>query len=251
MANEWGVMGVFARLLDPILRLWSPLFLIRAGIASGFLPKPTDDPAVVIPGPDPDRLLMVGGGIAVGFGVLSHQLGLAGHLARQVSAATGRGAEVDILAQPDLTMGAVPELLVDTRLSNYDAIVLVVGVTDALKRTPTRLWRRRVDEVIDIIRTRTAAGTHVFVVGVQPVRLVTTLNNRVGLLAEFHARLLNRESARACAETLHATFVPFSPDAEPGEHYRSTTTYGKWASLLSPAVVDLLERNHPLGDFAI
>lgn len=241
---------VLARILDPILRLWSPVFLLRAGIASNFLPKPTDDPTVVIPGPDPDRVLMVGGGIAVGFGVLSHDLGLAGHLARQISAATGRGAEVDILAAPDLTITAVPSMLSETRLSNYDAIVLVLGVTDAMKRTPTRVWRSGVESVIDTIRTRTAAGTHLFVVGVQPVRLVTTLDNRIGLFAEFHARLLNRESGRACAETPHATFVPFSPAAEPSERYRSSTTYGKWAALLSPAVIDLLQRNHPLGDFA-
>ena len=239
------------RVLDPMLRLWSPFFLLRAGIASSVFPQPTDAPRVHIGGPDPDRILVVGGGITVGFGVLSHALGIAGHLARKVSGATGRGVDVDIIARHDLTIDDVPSILVDSNLDSYDAVVLMLGVTDSMKRTSARAWRQGVAELIHAISDRAAAGGHIFVVGVQPVRLVTTLDNRVGFFAELHARALDRESIRACAGSSQSTYIPFHPQREPTERYRSSDTYGKWAGLLSPAVVDVLQRNHPLGDFSI
>lgn len=242
---------VLQRLLDPAFRLWSPFFLLRAGIASSTLPKPTDAPVVDLPGPDPDRLLVVGGGIAVGFGVLSHELGIAGHIARQVSGATGRGVHVDIIAEPDIRLSEAANRLGETNLSAYDAIVLFLGVTDAIRRTSARVWRAQLAAIIQDVDSRAAAGACVLVVGIQPVRLVTTLDNRVGFFAEMHARSLDRESMRVCEQWPAAAFVPFRPQPEPGERYRSSTTYGKWAAQVSPAVIAAVQGNHPLGDFAI
>ncbi len=239
------------RLLDPVFRLWSPLLLLRAEIATDAFPKPEGTPVVRIAGPDPDRVLVIGGGIAVGYGVLSHDLGLIGHLARQVSRSTGRGVEVDILANPELTLGEVRGLLATRNLSSYDAVVLLLGVADALKRTPARSWRRVLTAILTDIFTRTAAGAHVFVAAVQPVRLITTFNNRIGWLAELHGRTLNRESIRVCTELRNTTFIPFNPQAVPIERYRDSLTYQTWAAQLSPSVTRILARNHPLGEFTI
>lgn len=239
------------RLLDPAFRLWSPFFLLRAGLASSILPKPMDAPVVCIPGPDPDRLLVVGGGIAVGFGVLSHELGIAGHLARQVSGATGRGVDVDILAEADLRVDEVSARTREANVSAYDAIVLFLGVTDAIRRTSPRAWRTALTALLEDFGDRSAAGTRILVVGIQPVRLVTTLDNRVGFFAETHARSLDRESIRVCAQSSQTTFVPFNPRRELSGRYRTSATYGKWAALVSPAVINALQQNHPLGDFTI
>ena len=238
------------RLLDPAFRLWSPFFLLRAGYAASVLPKPTDAPVVNIPGPDPDRLLVVGGGIAVGFGVLSHELGIVGHVARQVSVATGRGVHVDIFAERELRIDGASRRLLETNLSAYDAIVLFLGVTDAIRRTSTRAWRAELSALLQDIDSRAAAGTRTVVVGVQPVRLIRTLDNRVGLFAELHGRSLDRESARVCEQWPVATYVPFRPHPEPTERYRSSVTYGKWAKQVSPAVIDAVQGNHPLGEYA-
>ena len=239
------------RLLDPAFRLWSPFFLLRAGIASSALPKPTDAPLVRITGPDPDRLLVVGGGITVGFGVLSHELGIVGHIARQVSASTSRGMEVDLIAEADLRADEVASRIKDTNLSAYDTIVLFLGVTDAIRRTSTRAWRTALSALLENISSRTAAGTRILVVGIQPVRLVTTFNNRFGLFAELHARSLDRESIRVCASLAQASFIPFHPRPEPTERYRTSATYGRWAAQVSPAVIEALQKNHPLGEFTI
>lgn len=239
------------KLLDPVFRLWSPFYLLRAGIASSMLPQPTDEPVVNLPGPDPDRLLVVGGGIVVGFGVLSHELGMAGHIARQVSVATGRGVHVDIIADGDLRMSDASNQVRNTSLSGFDAVVLLLGVTDAIRRTSARTWRTQLSALLADVENRAATGTRVLVVGVQPVRLVTTFDNRAGFFAERHARSLDRESMRVCQRWSHAVFVPFRPAAEPSERYRSSSTYAKWATQVSPSVIEAVQGNHPLGNFAI
>ncbi|MEX1077598.1 MAG: hypothetical protein WED09_00630 [Homoserinimonas sp.] len=242
---------LFSRLLEPVYHLWSPVFLLRAGLASSRLPKPTDAPVVHIDGPDPDRLLVAGGGIVVGFGVLSHELGIAGHLARLVSGATGRGVKVDIIAESDFRIDDVGWRIRDITLSAYDAIVLFIGVTDAIRYTPARSWHRHLSAVVDNISARAAAGARIFVVGIQPIRLVTTLNNRAGFLAELHARGLDRESIRVCSQRPNASFVPFRPSLEATDRYRSSTIYRNWAALVSPPIVEALTMNHPLEDFTI
>lgn len=239
------------RLLRPVFRVWSPLFLLRAGIASSALPKPTDAPLVQVPGPDPDRVLVIGGGIAVGFGVLSHELGIAGHLARQISGATGRGIDVEIIAEADFRIDDVPERIRGVNFSTYDAVVTFLGVTDSIRHTSAGVWNRSLAALLDDMNSRSAAGTRFFVVGIQPVRLVATLDNRAGFFAELHARVLERESIRVCAPRKYATYLPFHPAPEPSERYRTSAIYKKWAGLVSPPVIDALEANHPLGDFAI
>jgi hypothetical protein len=239
------------RLLSPVFRAWSPIFLLRAGLAASTLPKPTDAPQVQIPGPDPDRILVVGGGIAVGFGVLSHELGIAGHLARQVSGATGRGIDVDIIAEPDFRVEEARARLRDVNVTTYDAVVTFLGVTDSIRHTSARAWSRSLSALVDDLNSRSAAGTCVLVVGIQPVRLITTLDKRAMLFAELHARVLERETIRVCASRPYATYLHFHPSSEQSERYRTSAIYGKWASLVSPSVAEALQRNHPFGDFTI
>lgn len=236
------------RLLDPFFRLWSPIYLLRAGIASRELPLPTDAPKVHISGPDPDRILVVGGGIAAGLGVLSYELSIAGHLSRQVAGATGRGMDTDIIAESGLRLDEVTGRVRDVNLSGYDAVVLFIGVADSIRHTPARSWHRNLSALLEDFSDRIAAGTRILVVGIQSARLVLTLDNRAGFFAERHARTLERETIRVCAAVPNASYVPFQPRHEKSERYRSSAIYQRWAALVSPQVVDVLEANHPLGD---
>jgi|GEM_PF-1363420 len=240
-----------SRLLGPIFKLWSPFFLLQAGIAASSLPKPTDAPKVHVPGPDPDRILVVGGGIAVGFGVLSHELGIVGHLSRMVAAVTGRGVDSDIIAEADFRIHEVTDRVSQVNLASYDAVVLMLGVTDAIRHTSARSWYRSLSALLEEFGDRLSAGAQVFVVGIQPVRQVTTVNYGVGAAAERHSHLLERESVRACAAVPHATYVPFQPKVEHSSRYRTSAMYQKWAALVAPSVAESLQRNHPLGDFTI
>lgn len=238
-------------ILNPILRAFAPMLLLRAELASQNLPRPRDEPTTRVKGTDPDQLILIGGGIAVGFGVLSHDLSLAGHLARQVSVVTGRGIRVDVVAHPDLTMNGIPAAIADINLAGYDAVVMALGVTDAIRRTPIRVWRTQLHAFLANISERTAANVHIFVVAAQPMRTVTTFDNLIGHFAEGHGRTLNRESRKVCDAFPGATFVPFEPGAVDPERYRSSRVYGQWARLISPTVSDVLRSTHPLDDFTI
>jgi hypothetical protein len=215
------------------------------------LPRPTDAPRVHVAGPDPDRILVVGGGIAVGFGVLSHELGIVGHLSRQVSSVTRRGVEADIIADSDFRMHEVAERVGEVNLGAYDAVVLLLGVTDSIRHTSARSWSRSLSAVLEDFGNRTAAGVCVFVVGIQPIRLVTTLHNRAIVAAELHSRTLERESIRVCEGVPNAAYVPFEPKQEHSDRYRTSAIYQKWAALISTRVAEGLDSSHPLGDFTI
>lgn len=60
-------------IVRPLVRLW----LSTSSQSWRALPQPTDSPVVHAAGADPDRVLLIGSGINVGYGVVSHDLALA------------------------------------------------------------------------------------------------------------------------------------------------------------------------------
>ena len=80
---------------------WTSAALRLTAPAWDNLPHPPSRGMVSGPGHDPDRVLIAGNGSAVGWGVLDHALGLPGHLARAVASITGRGVDLDVIAEPE------------------------------------------------------------------------------------------------------------------------------------------------------
>ncbi len=70
----------------------------------GEMPYPDDPPVAHGSGPDPDRILLLGGTLVRGIGVRSYELGIPGHLARKLAARTGHGADVEAHGIPMLTV---------------------------------------------------------------------------------------------------------------------------------------------------
>jgi hypothetical protein len=179
-------------ILHPVRTLW------QHWSASSWrrLPRPVDDPVVHTPGPDADRLLLVGSGIAVGYGVLSHELGLAGHLARRLSALTGRGTVVTVIADPDLGLADVPELLDEAQLARCDALLLTLGGAEAATLASPTAWRRALDGVLDSIDALAFTGLHVFVVGIPCSRSSPERSGRSLDVARFSSTTSRRSRAR-------------------------------------------------------
>lgn len=236
------VKTVLKRVLYPVLRAFAPMLLLRAELSTERLPRPSDEPRGYAPGPDPDRVLLLGSGPAMGYGVLSHELALPGHLARQISAITGRGLTVDVVADGDTIMQTTVDSLGTVNLARYDAIVLTVGVNDALRNTPVREWRRQLTEVLDYTTSRMQSDGHTFLLAIQPIRTIRAFNNLTGLFPELHGRLLNREAIKICAALPRVSFIPFEPRTEATERYRSSSAYGKWAELIVPSIVEALQQ---------
>lgn len=96
------------------------------GGAAGRIPLlPSDMPLGHASGPAPYRLLLIGSDSVAGHGVRSHGLGLAGCLARSISAHTGHGADVDLVVCEPGT-AALDAALRRYRVAGLDGVVVVL-----------------------------------------------------------------------------------------------------------------------------
>jgi GAF domain-containing protein len=195
------------------------------------------------PGDDADRVLIVGSGIACSYGVLSHQVGLGGHFARQLSERTGRGSDVDLTVDSHIDARVALEVVAAARPARYDAIVLVIGGLEAVQLRPPSQWRRDLDAVLDRIEAHAGQHTETFVIGVPPV-------GRVVQLPRFAKRAVDRrivanteEAIRACAQRACATFIPFEPRLTDLMREHDRTTYEEWGSLIAAGVAERFEAN--------
>ncbi len=124
------MLGYIAHgLANPLARFW----LAISAQSWRNLPTPSDPPLVHAPGSDSDRVLLLGSGVAVGYGVVSHDLALGGHLARELSALTGRGASVDIVGRGDMAPSNTRTTLAALDLARFDALVLTLGGLEAFQ----------------------------------------------------------------------------------------------------------------------
>lgn len=194
VAHRFGVLylAIFERLSA---NSWRPL------------PRPPQGTAVTHgPGHDPDRVLVAGRASAIGWGVLSHDLGLAGNVARATSALTGRGTDVEVVAERSMTAAGVRRLLTPQAISRYDAIVLTLGTREAFELMPVATWVDQLTSVLDHITAGREVSPAIVVVGaeeVPPVPLPPFIAN----LGIARARELNAASRKLIATRSRVAYV--------------------------------------------
>lgn len=209
----------------------------------GRLPTPMDAPHAHASGADPDRILLYGSGPACGYGVLSNDLALPGQLARQVSAATGRGVDLDVVSDTALVIGKAIEPLQQIELWRYDAFMITVGPNDALMLLPIEDWRSQMTALVEYLVENSTVGSHIYIVAVPLLSTIDVFAGLSGWLGERHANRLNHETRRICARFERVTFVPFSPLVRSDyTRYRSAATYQEWAGLLGAPLIRDLKR---------
>lgn len=220
----------------PFLRSW----LASSAESWRDLPKPSGRQTASAPGSNPDRILLVGSGIAVGYGAESHDLALAGQLARQVSEITGRGARVDVLVTEEMTANDVRKALDRKWLTSVDTIVATPGGPETLLMHSPRAWRRQLETLLDHVLAHAPASLHVFIVGVPPLASIVRMPRILGALSNSSSRRINTEIESLCKSRRNTTFVPFEPKEFAG---RTGTgrTYHRWAGIIAPLVCAALE----------
>jgi hypothetical protein len=172
------------------------------------MPRPDDAPTAHAPGIDPDRVLVFGNGAAVGWGVRSHDLALPGQLARRVAAATGRGIDVDLVADPLLTIRTAAQSVPVSRLAAYDAVVVVVGMSDALRLTSPRKWRAGMSALLETLKAHIHDGASIMVVGISTPSAIKVFSMREGSVVDSHAEALNAITRPLCSAHDGVEFVP-------------------------------------------
>ncbi len=204
------------------------------------LPMPSGPPAGHSEGPDPDRILLFGSGISMGYGVKTHDLALAGQLARKVSDLTLRGVRVDVVTGENLTVENALKNLTVSRLRELDVVVTTPGTLEKLLLMPVPLWRSRIEHVLDHFSANAPASLRVLFIAVPEMSKVVRMPALLGWLADRSARSLNRALAAACAGRPYAEYVPFRPVERAGRE-GTGRTYGHWAELIAPSVARTLD----------
>ncbi|MBC7591302.1 MAG: GAF domain-containing protein [Salinibacterium sp.] len=227
----------------PLIELWA------AGSSESWrqLPTPVDAPFVHSMGCDPDRILLIGGGVAVGYGVSSHELALAGHLARQISERTRRGVDVDIRVSARASMVDAVSTLNSTSLSRFDATFAVLGDLEALELVSESQFRRELLALLEILDDSTPRA---FLLSVGPMAIIPTLPSAYTAAVGRRMTLFNAIMTEECART-RVTFVDISRHRVPGDVLMDRHRYSELASVIAPHLSDVLDespRSHPPDD---
>ena len=230
----------------PGVKLYLIALLMRAWLAirqfdSQSIPQPTDAPRARADGFGCDRVLILGSGPAVGWGVTSHEIALPGAFARALSSHTRHGTDVDLVAGMKINVGNVLKTFRRIALDRYDVIVLVLGANDAVSLIPLSQWRERLSTALSRLEEGTPPSTRIFVTGIPPIRSVPGFTGRFGTIAENHSLRMNLITAELCASFTRTAYVVLSRVEElPQSRIGDGRTYRRWANEIAEVVAPRL-----------
>lgn len=225
-------------LIAPLVERW----LATSSQSWRTLPVPSGPPVAHTEGPDPDRVLLFGAGISMGYGMKTHDLALPGQLARQVSDLTGRGVQIDVITGENLTLDNTLKNLSVARLREFDVVMATPGSLEKLLLMSVPVWRQRVEFLLDHFATNAPASLRVLFVGVPEVSHLVRMPRLLAYIADRSARALNASLASACAARPYVQFIPFRP-TDPVGREGTGRTYERWACLLAPQVAAALNEH--------
>ena len=185
-------------------------------------------------------MLLIGGGIAVGYGTTSHEVALGGNIARQLTAFSGRGATVHIQAGANEQLSGAHKLLGQVDLRQFDAILATFGGAESATFLSPQRWRRDLEEMLDVIQARRPHGLPVFIGGVP---LIDNIPGVWGTLARRRAGQLNDQSRAVCDGREGAFFAPIDHLAPGIQVTMNRTVYRAWGESLARPIATVLRRS--------
>jgi lysophospholipase L1-like esterase len=222
-------------------RLWYAKNLADGGM----VPYARDAPSARAGDGAADQILLFGNGPAHGWGVATHQLALTGEIARTVSARTGRAADVTYIGEELMNSSSALPWLGTHDLSGYDAVVVVLGMNDAVRLTPVDRWEQDLKALLDHMRSGLHGGVPIVVSGIQPVDSVPPYQGFFARLGQRRATAMNTATSRIVQGIDDAVFVPLGPpDVEADRPYGSATMYRAWADTYAAVAAPVLDAQH-------
>jgi hypothetical protein len=230
------------RLLRPITHAW----LYSRIRLDGDLAVPTDLPVSHGSGPDPDRVLLIGGPVIRGLGVASYELSLSGHLARRLAALTGRGADVEVRTAPRFDTTAAATIIRDENLDRFDIVVIVLAALDVGRIRVLHPWRKAIRELLGAIGETAPPTLPVLIVGTSAFARDSHLPRPVMDALDETMSARNRETEEACRKTGLAQYVHFRPSRVGVRTGLDVSAiYESWAVALAPALDRVLTAAMP------
>lgn len=217
------------------------------------LPRPRETRLVVrAAGAVPDRVLLAGNSLAVGWGVASHNLALAGTLARATASITGRGVDLEVHVRPDKTLRMVERFLTPQTIARYDAIVLALGAREAFQMIPRETWRRCLTRVLDQVARLASSPPPVLVVAADEITQVPIAAAPARRAIEA-VRALNATTRELVASRQGVVFVESAIVSSSGTGQEFFYTDKLWmyehaASTIAPALARVLGQGGAADD---
>ncbi len=205
------------------------------------VPRPRDEPRVHAHGADADRVLLLGAGPAVGWGMATNDLALPGALARAITAITGRGADVDVVSAPVMSATTARNALADIKLWRYDSVVLTLGLMEAVQLASVEAWRRDLAALLSGLGEGLPRHARVFMLGINSITWVGFFDHLVNGIATRHLRAFNRAALEVIAGCEQVAFVPYDVerDGKPSRA-RSAKEFRHIARVLAAAMTPAL-----------
>jgi GAF domain-containing protein len=183
--------------------------------------------------------LIVGDGAATGRGVLTHDLGLPGYLARSLTRLTGHATDVDIVVEGTMTAVTALAALDRADLGRFDVVLVSLGANEALALSSVRRWRADLDLLVTDIRGRTAPGCKIVVLSIPLFAINPHIPAFLAGVVDRHVRLLNAATGSLLTGRPGVAVIPVAPahvfEAE-GSHL-----YQRWAAGIAVRIDDLLD----------
>lgn len=176
------------------------------------LPRPVDAPQVHSAGDDADKLLLAGDGLVVGYGATSHVDALPGVLVRALAGLTDRGADVDVIPAPGMSLARARSELPRQRLWRFDIVVLALGVAEALDLMPAREWRRALVGTLAAVRGSMTPGARIVLLDIGSIRRYASVEGELADAVDARAAELDALTERVVAGIPAAHFVRLTAD---------------------------------------
>lgn len=233
-------------LLTPVVRTGMRLWYAKTNADRIMAPTPRDRPVYESGDPAARRVLLLGNGPTHGWGVMTHQLALTGHLGRALATRTGESWDVDYVGDELMNVDTALNWLGRRALSPYDLVVLVLSMNDAVRITPLPAWSQSMSALLEHLDGGRAPGAGILVAGVQPIASVEGFGGLAGWLGQRHADRLNATTRTLLADVADAVFTELgAPKKEIGRPAGSSITYETWAGRLADSALPLVTGARP------
>ena len=225
-------------------RVWS--MRTRAMIES--VETPTDIPRVHAGGPNPDRILLFGSDIIVGRGVLSHEVAFPGFLARSIAQKTRRGVDVIVEAHSWFTMEDAVAAARLLELDRYDAVVVDLGLADAMAGTTPAEWAANLEVLLHILSSQVPTSARVFFIESPDPTIVPVFRSPQGRAVARAFQRFNEKSLEVISGFKNVSFVSFPVQQEAAtDRLHTARTFEGFAVTLAPSLVAHLEAEFMAG----
>jgi hypothetical protein len=218
-------------------------FVFRRRDAGGDL-YPEDASNGIVEGCDPDRVLFLGELGELTLGVRTHELSLPAFFARRRAAATGKGVAWSIASVPSSSVRGAAAVVVEQgdRLAGCDRVVILLGISDALRVISPFAWEASLRETFDVLLQGLPRGGSILVGEIPPLDNAASLSAPARLAAGIHGRILNARTHALAEDYASVDVVNFPEELTrsvwrpESEEHRYRDTYKVWGAHLADAI---------------